>query len=115
MSNISLILKDLRTQKDAFQKDVANDLNIETNTYGSWERGNTEPPIDMLITLAKYYGVSVDYLVGIENEDYTKSRTKNDNVASNKKEKILIDIFRELNNAGKEELLDFALFIKTKQ
>ncbi len=115
MSNISLILKYLRTQNGDYQKTIANNLNIETNTYGSWERGNTEPPIDMLITLAKYFNVTVDYLVGIENEDYTKI-LNNDNINELHSNEIeLLGIFRNLNKQQKKEILNFAHYTMSKK
>lgn len=115
MSKIFLVLKYLREQKGVYQKKVASDLNIETNTYGSWERGNTEPPIDMLIALAKYYGVSVDYLVGVENEDYTKVQSDRYELSANVNELQLMETFRVLNAKSKEELVNFAQYLKSKE
>ena len=113
MSKIFLVLKYLREQKGIYQKKVASDLNIETNTYGSWERGNTEPPIDMLIALAKYYGVTIDYLVGVENEDYTKVKL-GEEISTNFNESQLMETFRVLNIKSKEELINFAQYLKSK-
>lgn len=58
------ILKNLRTRKGVYQKDVAAFLDIDRTTYVKWENGNTEPNQDALIKLAEYFDVSVDYLLG---------------------------------------------------
>jgi len=46
------------------QKQVATDLNIPTSTYNQYETGKRKPDIRTLRKIAKYYGVSLDYLVG---------------------------------------------------
>lgn len=57
-------LKDLREDRDLFQEDIAKILNVGQTTYSAWERGVNEPSITVLITLADFYNVSLDYLVG---------------------------------------------------
>lgn len=61
-------LKELRIEKSLFQKDVAAYLGIDRTTYVKYESGASEPPIETLIRLCNYYGVSLDYLVGRSNE-----------------------------------------------
>lgn len=62
-------LKRLRIAKNLYQKDIAKKLNISTDTYGAWERGNNEPSIDIIKKLANLFNVSIDYLLGNEEED----------------------------------------------
>jgi transcriptional regulator with XRE-family HTH domain len=57
-------LLELRTEKNLSQRDMAKILNISQGTYNNWENGNTQPSIEQLIAIAKYFGVSVDYLIG---------------------------------------------------
>ena len=57
-------LKTLRKENNKTQSDLAKILNVTTGSYNQYELGNTEPNIDILIKLADYYGVSVDYLIG---------------------------------------------------
>lgn len=68
-----LKLKELREKKGLLQKDVANYLKIARNTYSQYEIGAREPDIITLISLADYFDVSIDYLVG---------RTDNPNIAN---------------------------------
>ena len=58
-------LKDLREDSDLKQKQLADLLHIGQPAYNHYEKGNREIPIDCLIKLAKFYGTSIDYLVGI--------------------------------------------------
>ena len=60
-------LKDLREDADIKQKDIANYLHIKQNTYSQYENGQRQLPIDVLITLAKFYNVSTDYILGLTN------------------------------------------------
>ncbi|MCM1546437.1 MAG: helix-turn-helix transcriptional regulator [Clostridiales bacterium] len=62
-------LLELRTEKELSQRKMAQILNISQGTYNNWENANTQPSIEQLIQLAKFFEVSVDYLVG--NTDAT--------------------------------------------
>lgn len=57
-------LIELRRKKGLLQRDVADQLHIDRSTYSYYERGKTNPPLDILIKLADYFGVSLDYLAG---------------------------------------------------
>ncbi|RZQ57915.1 helix-turn-helix domain-containing protein [Weissella paramesenteroides] len=59
-------LKELRKAKGIQQQEAAKELNIPDSTYAGYERNEREPRIDMLIKLADYFDVSVDYLIGHE-------------------------------------------------
>jgi transcriptional regulator with XRE-family HTH domain len=63
-------LKKLRENKKMLQKEVAHDLNITVQRYSSYENNLRVPEADILIKIAKYYNVSLDYLVGIEDRTY---------------------------------------------
>ena len=57
-------LKDLREDNDKFQKDVAEILRISQQYYSEYELGNRTIPTELLIKLAIYYNISLDYIVG---------------------------------------------------
>lgn len=61
-------IKDLREDNDIKQKDIAKILNISQNTYSQYETGVISLTADVLIKLADYYGVSVDYLLDRTND-----------------------------------------------
>ena len=58
-------LKELRIDKDLFQKDIAEILEIDQQYYSQYERGINELPIRHLKTLCLFYGVSADYILGL--------------------------------------------------
>lgn len=49
------------------QVDLAKKLNITKQTISNWENDNIQPSIEMLIRLAKLFGVSTDYLLGLSD------------------------------------------------
>lgn len=61
-------IKDLREDNDIKQKDIAKILNVSQNTYSQYETGIISLTADVLIKLADYYGVSVDYLLDRTND-----------------------------------------------
>lgn len=61
-------LVDLREDKDLRQKEVAAILNTSREQYSRWERGAQEIPFHHVITLAKFYGCSIDYIAGLINK-----------------------------------------------
>lgn len=60
-------LLDLRKDANMTQDDLAAVLNINKHSISSYEREKSEPPDEIKIAIAKYFGVSVDYLLGITN------------------------------------------------
>lgn len=61
-------LKDLREDNDKLQKDIAKILGISQQYYSEYEKGNRTITISHLITLAKYYNTSIDYIVGLSDK-----------------------------------------------
>ena len=57
-------LRDLREDHDKTQQDIADILGTSQTMYARYERGANELPLRHLLTLAEYYGVSTDYLLG---------------------------------------------------
>ncbi len=58
-------IRNLREDRDLKQKQIAEYLKIHQTTYSDYELGNLNVPIDVLIKLAKFYGTSIDYIVGL--------------------------------------------------
>ena len=61
-------IRSLRIDHGLTQKQIAEIVNVKQNTYSQYEIGMLNYPIDVLIKLADYYGVSVDYLLGRTNK-----------------------------------------------
>lgn len=60
-------LKDLREDKDLQQADIARLLKTTQPQYSRYEMGERELPIRHLVTLADFYNVSADYILGRTN------------------------------------------------
>lgn len=58
-------LKKAREKNGFTQREVTNEIGIPQSTLAGYEIGRTEPDIETLGTLAEFYGVSVDWLLGI--------------------------------------------------
>lgn len=69
MNNFQNKLKELRENKKLTQRKIANLLDISQVTYCNWENKKTEPNLDNLIQLSKFFKVSIDYILGNETED----------------------------------------------
>ena len=57
-------IQDLRPDADMSQKQLSEILHISQRSYSHYETGSRNIPVEMLIRLANYYDISVDYLVG---------------------------------------------------
>lgn len=66
-------IKDLREDHDLTQQQIAKILGISQRYYSNLENGSRTMSADILIMLADYYGVSLDYLANrTVNKDYKK-------------------------------------------
>ena len=57
-------IQDLRTDADLSQRELSEILHISQRSYSHYETGSRNIPVEMLIRLANYYAISLDYLVG---------------------------------------------------
>ena len=60
-------LRDLREDMDLNQTKVAELLGIKQTVYSRYERGYQTIPVEHLLVLADFYGVSTDYILGRTN------------------------------------------------
>ena len=69
-------LKDLREDKDLYQKNIAQLLNIDQSNYSKYELEKINIPVNILIKLADFYNTSIDYILYRTDEikPYSKSK-----------------------------------------
>ena len=60
-------LLELRNERGLRQKDVADSLAIAQPTYALYEAGERKPSVSILIRMAYYFGVTTDYLLGLDD------------------------------------------------
>ncbi|MBO4838350.1 MAG: helix-turn-helix transcriptional regulator [Lachnospiraceae bacterium] len=65
---ISERLTCLRKDTGKTQNEVADELHIARSTYSSYETGRRTPQADALVSLARYFGTTSDYLLGLSDE-----------------------------------------------
>ena len=61
-------LKDLKEDADLTQAKVSEIIDVSTNHYGKYERGDIDIPFSKAIILADHYDVSLDYIAGRTND-----------------------------------------------
>lgn len=61
-------IRDLREDRDLNQETLAEMLGVRQTTYSKYELGKINVPVEMLIKIADFYDVTLDYLVGRSDE-----------------------------------------------
>ena len=60
-------LRALRQEKNIGQIQLAKELDVGNSVISLWELGKCEPTLSKLVSMAQFFGVSIDYLAGIED------------------------------------------------
>ncbi len=92
-------LKALRKEYGKRQEDMAKLLNVQRSTYGEYERGKILPPVNKIKTLADYFGVSVDWIMGNTNFKTHKERQEQDALDVSKNLKIILEYLEDHQSA----------------
>lgn len=66
-------VRDLREDKDLNQGAIAKYLGTSQKQYSRWETGEFEIPFHIVIELAKFYRVSIDYIAGLTNNKHSNA------------------------------------------
>ena len=96
-------LLDLRKDAGLTQDELAAILNINKHSISSYERDINEPSDAVKIEIARYFQVSVDYLLGITNDPCAKADRS-----------FVIRLPESLPEQAKTSLSDYADFLKSK-
>jgi repressor LexA len=104
-----LNLKTLRTDKKISQQKLANDIGVSRSTIAMWETGGSQPDNDNLKELAKYFNVSVDYLLGREEQTPTLDKQLEGI------EYALYGELHDLTDSEKEDILSYVKFKKSQR
>lgn len=108
-------LKKLRIERSMTQQDLAKVLKVSPSTIGMYEQGRRQPDLDTLITLSAFFNVSMDKLVGTNNENSYREEVNNKN---DKEPTIALHnengYDENLPPEAKKELEDFIEFLKHK-
>ena len=97
-------LLDLRKDAGLTQDELAGVLNINKHSISSNERDKSEPPDIIKIAMAEFFGVSVDYLVGVT-----------DNPSPYKEPRNYIRLPAKFTEAEIDEILNYVEFVLYKR
>lgn len=106
-------LKELRNAAGLTQKQMAAVLNIDRTTYVKYESGASEPTFATLTTLAEYFNVSTDYLLGrplITDQKEIKPTAEGDGL-----DEALVNQLVGLSPSEVQRVLDFVSGIKASR
>lgn len=102
MSLLPERLKELRHKMNFTQQKVADDLQISRKLLSNYECGIREPNIDMLYSLALYYFVTVDYLIGASSVELPDKQYPN----------FIANLMNDSNYLSNESLQDLARYVE---
>ena len=69
MSRIGSKLRELRKKRGISQEDLAKVLGVTKSTISKYELGQREPDINAILKISEQFGASVEYLLGVVDED----------------------------------------------
>ncbi len=90
-------LKELRNRCNLSQNELAKKMGVQRATVNAWEMGISFPNAQSLVLLAKYFKVSVDYLLGYNDDDMIDVSELND-----KEKKLIYDMITYMLSTKKD-------------
>ncbi len=72
---IGKFLSELRREQELTQEQLAEKLGTSNKTISRWENGNYMPPVEMLMELSKFYGVSINEMLSGKRLDETEAQS----------------------------------------
>ena len=96
-------IKELRTEKGILQTELAKHLKIGQATISNWETGRSEPDQDALKELSKFFGASIDYILG--NTDTKKPLTSEDVSGLTEKQIKILQMMEKMTPEQQDEIL----------
>ncbi len=108
-------IKDLRKERGATQKELAQALSITVSTLSHWECDYQEPSFKDLAMLANYFDVSTDYLLGITEDDSAPRLLTPVQSALPLDETELLKNYRALSYTGKARVSAYADLLREQE
>lgn len=104
---LATVLKKLREEREIGQKELAAVLHVSTGTISNYENGVHSPNLDTVCTMAAFYGVSVDYLLGLTESPYADKELEQ-SIAGTYTINDFLKLVQRLPEPGRKALVDFA-------
>ena len=100
------IARELREDTGLSQQKLADRLGVSSSGIARWELGQSEPGSQALITYAEFFGVSTDYLLGLEDDFGVKKIAPAKGESYSFRERELVDVYRMLDDEMRWSLLE---------
>ena len=108
----SELLKALRSEKGLSQSQLAKEVGVSTGNIGDWEIGRSKPGYAALASLAQFFEVSSDYLLGLSLvktvEKETHPQILCDGIPLTESEADLVAMYRFLGSDDRKTIFDIA-------
>lgn len=114
MKTVNEIIRDIREDRQLKQSEVAEVLNVQQSYYSKYETGEYEFPARHVITLARYYNVTADYLLGLTDYSHNFEELKKplfDNMTTGK---LLSDVLK-LGANGRKAVVEYVQLMLLKK
>lgn len=105
-------LSDLCEASPKNDTDLARDLNISKQTLSAWKYGNRSPKRPTIITIARYFDVSVDWLMGFDVPQQVQEYEKNKPTPEDELDEELINLLSDLTPDEVVRVCDFVAGLK---
>ena len=103
-------IKELREEKNLSQLNLAKEIGTSQRNIGRWENEENEPSYAQLVKLAEFFNVSIDYLVGRE-DDYVKPQVES---TLSYREQKLLRAFSQLDDDEKDKIIEDCEYFANK-
>ncbi|MBE5753229.1 MAG: helix-turn-helix transcriptional regulator [Clostridiales bacterium] len=108
-------LKELREEKNLSQLEIAKALNTSQSNIARWENELNEPSSGFLIQLAKYFGCSIDYIVGLSDDFGNITFDSSSAPALTSEENNLLEDFRSLPRQEKAQASEYVHYLAQRR
>lgn len=110
MSSFPERLKYLRKEKELTQDELAKRLEISRSSLAMYEQGNREPDFETQESIADYFNVNLDYLMGRSNVRTPILEMNKIGLLTELEENLVLQ-FRSLSEKGKENILSYLGYV----
>lgn len=109
-----LRLRELRKKCGLTMKELGATLGVAESTISQYETGKRQPDYEMLLRLSELFGVSVDYLLGVEEKEKAPAEDSK-RITDDDIKFALFGGSGEITDAMYEEVRSFADFVKRRE
>lgn len=102
----------LRKSRGLTQQKFAEAIHVTQAAVSQWETGRTTPDVQQLFIIANYFGVTVEEL---KNEDIHIEIPTTEKAPSEESVERGIDLFRQLSEENKAQVMQYMEFLRQKQ